>query len=268
MSSTQTNDEGIKKVLVMKRKTLILTVAIISMVAVLLGACSETSIPTIHQPIEVVSVSGPLPPINPGGPSVLITLKNVSNEPIVSLTASLGVSRAGPTNTPYIFNFDVTSANPLLPSDSISSRLNLIGGSFDDSISYPLKIEGKQQSEGTFAYTEQVQIESPIVQNPEPWPGVAVYTDSNSPILTRVNETFSIVLPPAPLFGWGWQNEDSSAFSLLETKTVPGLGNETNPFGPNAFLFKALKTGTFQITLYVASKPPQQLESFDIVVSP
>ncbi len=109
---------------------------------------------------------------------------------------------------------------------------------------------------------------STMVPNPGPWPGVPVYSDSNSPIITRVNETFSIVLPPAPLFGWGWQNNDLSAFSLLDTKTVPGSGNEPNPFGPNAFLFKALKTGTFQIILYVASKPPQQLESFDIIVNP
>jgi hypothetical protein len=106
------------------------------------------------------------------------------------------------------------------------------------------------------------------VQSPGPWPGVPVYTDSNSPITTRVDETFSIALPPAPLFGWGWQNQDLSAFSLLETKTVPGSSNETNPFGPNAFLFKALQTGKFQITLYVPSKPPQQLETFDIVVNP
>jgi len=86
--------------------------------------------------------------------------------------------------------------------------------------------------------------------------------------MTRVNANFSIVLPPAPLFGWGWQNKYLSEFSLLETKTIPGLGNEPNPYGPNAFLFKALETGTFRITLYVPSKPPQHLESFDIVVNP
>ena len=76
------------------------------------------------------------------------------------------------------------------------------------------------------------------------------------------------MLPPAPLFGWGWQNGDLSAFSLLETKAVPGPAGEANPYGPDAFLFRALKTGTFQITLYVPSKPPQQLESFNIVVNP
>jgi hypothetical protein len=106
------------------------------------------------------------------------------------------------------------------------------------------------------------------VQNYDPWPGVPVYTDPKGRIMTRVNETFSIVLPPAPLFGWGWQNEDPSTFSLLETKNVLGSGNEPDPYGPDAFLFKALKTGTFQITLYVPSKPPQHLESFDIAVNP
>jgi hypothetical protein len=107
-----------------------------------------------------------------------------------------------------------------------------------------------------------------VVQNPGPWQGVPVYQDSNSPIKTRVNETFSIVLPPAALFGWGWQNSDLKAFTLLETKTAPGPGNETNPYGPNAFLFKALQSGTFQIVLYVASKPPQQTETFNVVVNP
>ncbi len=266
--STQTNDEGTERALVMKRKTLISIIAILISVALLLGACSGTATPTGQQPIQVVAVSGPLPPINPGGPNVEVTLKNVSSESVVSLTASLGVSRAGPSNTPFVFNFDVTSSNPLLPSNSITGRLTLIGGSFADNISYPFKIEGKLKSGATFAYTEQVQIISPSVQNPDPWPGVPVYGDSIGPIKTRVNETFSIVLPPAPLFGWGWQNKDLSAFSLLETKTIPGSGNETNPYGPNAFLFKAIEKGTYQIILYVPSKPPQQIKSFDVVVSP
>ena len=148
-----------EKVLVMKRKTLISIIAILSMVSLFLGACSGPETPTGQQPIQVVSVSGPLPPINPGGPNVEVTLKNVSGESVVSLTASLGVSRAGPSNTPFVFNFDVTSSNPLLPSNSISSRLTLIGGSFADNISYPLNIEGKLQSGGTFVYTEQVRIE-------------------------------------------------------------------------------------------------------------
>ena len=252
----------------MKIKNLILIIVILIMAAILLATCTGASSTTKQQPIEVVSVLGPIPPFNPGGPVVEITLKNVSSEPVVSLKASLGIIRAGPSNTPFTFSFDVTPSNPLLPDKTIGTQLTLIGGGFSDNVSYPLIIEGNLASGTEYSYTKQVQIESPPVQNPDPWPGVSVYRDSNSPIITRVNETFSIILPPTPLFGWGWQNNDLSAFSLLETKTVPGSDNELNPFGPNAFLFKALKIGTFQITLYVPSKPPEQLESFDIVVNP
>jgi hypothetical protein len=265
---TQTNDEETEKVLAMKRKTLILIITILSMVAMILAACNGVPSTPNQQPIEVVSIQGPIPPLNPGGPVVEITLKNVSSKPVVSLKADFGITRAGPSNTPFAFNFDVTPSNPLLPDKTISTKLTLIGGGFSENISYPLIIEGKLESGADFSYTRQVQIESPQVQSPDLWPGVPNHSDSNTPIITRANETFSIMLPPAALFGWGWQNSDLSAFSLLETKTVPGPGNEPNPFGPNAFLFKALEQGTFRITLYVASKPPQQTESFDIVVNP
>jgi hypothetical protein len=200
--STQTNDEGTEKGLAMKRKVLILIIAILSMVAMLLAVCTGASSPTSQQPIEVVSVLGPIPPFNPGGPVVEITLKNVSSEPVVSLKASLGIIRAGPSNTPFTFNFDVTPSNPLLPDKTIGTKLTLIGGGFSDNVSYPLIIEGNLESGNEYSYTKQVQIESPLVQT-DPWPGVPVYRDSNSPIMTRVNETFSIMLPPTPLFGWG-----------------------------------------------------------------
>jgi len=253
----------------MKRTTLVVIITILSMDAMLLAACTGGSSTTNEQPIEVMSVLGPITnPVNPGGPVVEITLKNVSGEPVVSLKASLGITRAGPSNPPFTFNFDVTPSNPLLPDKTISTKLTLIGGGFSDNVSYPLKLEGRLESGAEYSYTRQVKIESPSMQNNNPWPGVPVYGDSNTPIMTRLNETFSIVLPPNALFGWGWQNTDSSAFSLLESKTVPGADNEPNPFGPNAFLFKALQTGTFQIILYVPSKPPQQIDTFDIVVNP
>jgi hypothetical protein len=258
----------------MKRYLLVLGTIILSLVVGLAAACSgnatntPSQTPTNQQPLEIVSVTGPLSPINPGGPVVQVILKNISSEPVVALSASLGINRAGPSNTPFIFNFEVSSASPLLSSNSISSKLTLIGGSFSDNTAYSLTIEGTLKSGGTFKYTEQVQIAAPQAQNTDPWPGVPVYGDSGSPITTRVNETLAIVLQPAPLFGWGWQNKDLSAFSLLETKTVPGSGNETNTFGPDAFLFKALQTGQYQITLFVASKPPQQTTTFNITVNP
>jgi hypothetical protein len=136
------------------RKLILLLVMIIS--ALLVG-CAETPTPTPtnQQPIEVASVSGPLQPINPGGPIVEITLKNVSTDPIVSLTATLELSRA------FTFGFDLTSSNPLLPARSVSAKLTLIGGGFSDNISYPLRLEGTLQNGATFAYTKQVRIMEP-----------------------------------------------------------------------------------------------------------
>jgi hypothetical protein len=97
-------------------------------------------------------VSGPLQPINPGGPIVEITLKNVSSENIISLSTEIELGRT------FNYSFDVSSSGPLLPANSISSRLTLIGGGFSDTDSYPLTINGTFQSGATFSYIEQVQI--------------------------------------------------------------------------------------------------------------
>ena len=125
---------------------------------------TPTSSPTNLQPIKVVSVLGPLQPINPGGPIVEITLKNASDESVVSLTASLEVSRS------FSFDFDVNSANPMLPDKTTSSRLILIGGGFSDTVLYPLKINGTLQSGEAFSYTKQVQIVPypPPITSPPP----------------------------------------------------------------------------------------------------
>jgi hypothetical protein len=133
----------------------------LGMVAIFLGACAGPVTTTSQQPIEVISVSGPLPPINPGGPIVEITLKNVSSEPVVSLSASLGISRAGPSSAPFTFSFNVSPSNPLPPGASISDRLTLINGGFGDDILYPLAVEGKLQGGVAFSFTEQVKITKP-----------------------------------------------------------------------------------------------------------
>jgi hypothetical protein len=140
-----------------RREKFTLGIVILRIVAMFLVACAgpPTITPTNQQPIEIVSVLGPLPPINPGGPIVEITLRNVSNESIVSLTAALELSRT------FNFEFDVSSSNPLLPAKSISAKLTLIGGGFSDNISYPLRLEGTLQDGSTFAYTKQVQITEP-----------------------------------------------------------------------------------------------------------
>lgn len=128
----------------------------------LLPSTTPTTLPPGQEPVAVVSVVGPIPPYNPGGPVVEITLKNVSVEPVTSLSVSLGIDRAGPPNlSPFPFIFQVTSANPLSPGNSISARQTLIGGGFTDSASYPLTTNGTLQNGAVFTYTKQVQIAPP-----------------------------------------------------------------------------------------------------------
>ena len=149
----------------------ILPILIFAMISLLaLSACeSKTTSPTLTtsttsnyeagnpQPVDVLSVQGPLPPINPGGPNVEITLKNVSTEPVVSLTAvftNLGAHD-------IVINFEVGPVNPLSPGASISDTQTLIDGGFSNNVSYPLTIEGTLQNGATFSYIEQVEIIEP-----------------------------------------------------------------------------------------------------------
>jgi hypothetical protein len=106
-----------------------------------------------RQPIEIVSVEGPIGPINPGGPVVGITLKNISNNNIVSINVVLELERS------FSFEFEVSDENPLLPGSTIYSERILIGGGFSVSVSYTLEIRGTFQNGTIFVYSEQVTIE-------------------------------------------------------------------------------------------------------------
>jgi hypothetical protein len=107
---------------------------------------------TNQQPLEVVSLIGPLPPVNPGGPNVEIMLKNISSEPIVTLNVTLELNRT------FNFAFDVSLPVPLFPGKTISTEQTLISGGFGENILYPLRINGTFRNGSTFDYTKQVQI--------------------------------------------------------------------------------------------------------------
>lgn len=111
------------------------------------------------EPVEVISIIGPIPPFNPGGPVIEITLKNISNTSIVSLSAALGINSN--LNRPYEFAFNVSAGNPVLPGNSITSRETLIGAGFGDNVAYPLEISGSLGSGEKFDFTKQVMIEGP-----------------------------------------------------------------------------------------------------------
>ncbi len=112
------------------------------------------------EPIEVVSVLGPVRPFNPGGPGVELTLKNVSVEPVISLTADLEVETAFGTSVHFTFD-DVSPSNPLQPNTSTSDRRFLIGAGFSSDVSYPLTINATMRNGANFIYTKLVQIVRP-----------------------------------------------------------------------------------------------------------
>jgi len=115
---------------------------------------------TYGGPVEVVSVTGPIPPYNPGGPVVSVALMNAGDIPITSLSATLPSFPGGPS-VPYSFVFDVNSSNPLLPGQSIKETRTLIGASIDSGLEYPLTISGTLVNGTPFSYTTQVQVVPP-----------------------------------------------------------------------------------------------------------
>ena len=102
--------------------------------------------------IQVVSVRGPLAPINPGGPNVEITIKNVSNLSVTALSATLYLEHT------FNFTFAVSTTNPLLPGQTVSAKLTLIGAGFSDTVSYPMVLDVVLQDGEIFSLNKQVTI--------------------------------------------------------------------------------------------------------------
>jgi len=149
-------------------KKLVFTLYMLGMVALAVSGCTtntETTATTTTkttmtngQPVEIVSVLSTYKPgqtVNPGGPEIEMTLKNVSDEPVVYLTATLELL-SRPADAPFPkywrYGFNVTDTNPLLPGKSISTKIRLIGGGFDGN--YDVSINGTMQSGVTFTYTK------------------------------------------------------------------------------------------------------------------
>jgi hypothetical protein len=131
-----------------------------TLLAVTVSSCHLVTASQAWEPIEIVSVLGPVPPFTPGGPNVEITLKNVSVEPVISLIATLEVDTAFGTSVDFTFD-DVSPLNPLQPTRSTSDRLCLIGGGFSSDVSYPLTINATLRNGARFVYTNLVHIAEP-----------------------------------------------------------------------------------------------------------
>jgi hypothetical protein len=128
----------------------------------------STSVTTSGQ-IQVLSVTGPTAPYNPGGPVVSMTLKNAGDTSITSLNASLAITsgiNTGAVHSPYWFFFDVSSANPLLSGQTIQVSETLINAGFQTGASYPLTVYGMTADGTVFSYTVQVQLQPPAASSP------------------------------------------------------------------------------------------------------
>lgn len=101
----------------------------------------------------VVTSVGPIPPYNPGGPVIQITLKNLTGQTIVGLGAVLRL------NTLVTFEFPVSASAPLLPNHSISVKTTAIGANLTNDDVYPLGIWGNFSGAALgFKYLQQVMI--------------------------------------------------------------------------------------------------------------
>ncbi len=102
------------------------------------------------QPVAIVSILDTYragQTVNPGGPEIEITLKNVSREDVISLDAS--IEERGRL---YNFDFGVSSSRPLAPGRTASARRVLIGGGWGDSVSYSVNVSGTLRSSTTFNF--------------------------------------------------------------------------------------------------------------------
>ena len=135
----------------------IIAISLVTGAYVISGTGSMT-MTTSAQYVQVVSVVGPIPPFNPGGTVISVTLKNVAGVSITSLNASLDLSSAEPS-AHYLFAFrSVNSSHPLTNGQSVKTSITAIGAGFDSSKAYPLAVAGTLQSGLAFNFTEQVTI--------------------------------------------------------------------------------------------------------------
>jgi len=127
----------------------------------LVGSCNSTTnngqLTTSEQdPVSVISVKA-VGPVNPGGPTIEVTLKNTGTEPVVSLKAGLYLEGT----TKFIYDFPtISSATPLQPDYIVSQTLYLVGPTgYGSDTWYSLTIDIVFQNNTTLAYLKLVQIE-------------------------------------------------------------------------------------------------------------
>ena len=87
----------------------------------------QTPLPTTAGgPVSFVSAEV-VPPLVPAGPTVKISLRNDSDQPVVAITLILWVVRPGNVVTPVQFAFDISGARPLAKNQAASATMTIVG---------------------------------------------------------------------------------------------------------------------------------------------
>ena len=131
---------------------------LVGLTLILMGAVACTQEPIERtsasespaEPIAIVSVAYAAgQTVNPGGPAVEITLKNLSKEDVVSLDVTLDESQRGS----FKFDFGVNTSKPLSPGKTIRARQILIAGGWGPDIPYSVAVSGTLRSGAAFSFT-------------------------------------------------------------------------------------------------------------------
>ncbi|PPD57504.1 hypothetical protein [Dehalogenimonas etheniformans] len=127
---------------------------------------STTSSPTSSPPTTTPPISGttgvpgvqvvtvafdPTQTPNPGGPIIIIELKNITAQAIVTLDVKL-YEPINPVASPWTFNFGVSQTALFDPGVTIGHRMRIISGSWGAGTPYFVTVAGTFSSGVTFAF--------------------------------------------------------------------------------------------------------------------
>jgi len=147
--------------LAMQKGGLVFTAVVLLVLLTTAATSTMRGLPETR-PLLVVSILGPVKPYTPGGPTIRMTLQNVGDVPVTSLTTTLRLAHTpGVTDGTYAFHFSVSDSTPLLSNQVVTDTETLFEGGFDGALSYPLSIYATLQDGTRAVYVQEVKITPP-----------------------------------------------------------------------------------------------------------
>ena len=124
-------------------------------ISAMVSACIAIPLPGEH-PIEIVSIIKHIPdPPNPGGPTIEVNLKNISNRVINYVSFELG-DKYG--QSPFKVVFDVSGSNLFQPGETISAGRFTNGAEIEAGQNLPVFISGSFAGGSTFEFSQNTKV--------------------------------------------------------------------------------------------------------------